>query len=267
MLYVFIQYAPAPFFFLGATLAILRVQYEFYRLFFHHERAAKAIPLGLLLGALFSLAVYQSGRHTEMPPHFFSMLFSLFLIVIFTYHLASFREIQTTLSDSAMVLMGIAYIPGLLSHLLLLRLITDGPALVLSLLCLTWMSDAGAYYIGRTFGRHKLYPTVSPNKTVEGAIGGLIGSLLAGVLLKPVVFPLFSWGEILTLSLLLGAMAELGDLTESMFKRSGGVKDASTIIPAHGGLFDKFDSVAYTAPVFYYYLVWMKGYSPIPMGY
>jgi phosphatidate cytidylyltransferase len=106
-------------------------------------------------------------------------------------------------------------------------------------------------------GRRKLYPAVSPNKTVEGSFGGLVGSFIAGALGKMVLISFFSWSDLLFLSLLLGVFGQLGDLTESMMKRSAGVKDSSGLIPAHGGLLDKLDSVAFAAPVFYYYLYWV----------
>jgi len=263
VLYLMIQTAPSPLFFLLTTIAILRVQYEFYALFFS-KREQGPVYVGLGLGALFA---YFYPQHQLIPSVIFYGTATLFIMVVFIYQLFSFQEIKTTLTDSAVILLGVAYIVGFLGHLILIRLMDHGPMLVIFLLLITWVGDAGAYYVGRAIGKRKLYPKVSPNKTVEGAIGGLMASLLTGLLAKASFLTLFSWGEMITLSLLLGILGQLGDLTESMFKRSAGVKDASSIIPAHGGLYDKLDSIAFTAPAFYYYLSCIEWYRRLPVGY
>jgi phosphatidate cytidylyltransferase len=115
-----------------------------------------------------------------------------------------------------------------------------------------WAGDVAAYYAGRALGRHKLAPTISPNKTVEGSIAGLAGSILAGTLLG-------SWLlqrqiSFLALASLAAAIAgQLGDLAESALKRSSGVKDSSSLLPGHGGMLDRLDSLIFAAPVFYWF--------------
>ncbi len=180
----------------------------------------------------------------------------LSLIAVFLYTLFTFQDIQKTFSESAILFIGIAYLPGFVSHLFLIRDLPEGPGLIILLLLMTWGGDAGAYYAGRALGKKKLAPRVSPNKTIAGAIGGLATTFLGCLLAKYTYLPILEWKDVVILSLLLGIMGQLGDLTESMLKRAAGVKDSSSIIPAHGGLFDKLDSIAFAAPLLYYYMQW-----------
>jgi phosphatidate cytidylyltransferase len=112
--------------------------------------------------------------------------------------------------------------------------------------------------VGRSVGGPKLYSAISPNKTVSGSIGGFFASLAGGAIAKLFFVSVLSWGEVTALSLLLGGVGQLGDLVESMFKRSSGVKDSSSIIPAHGGAMDKLDGVAFATPLLYYCIVWLR---------
>lgn len=182
----------------------------------------------------------------------------LFLMIILLYNLFSFKDIKKTYTESAILFLGIAYLPAFLSHLSLIRDLPEGRGLIILLLLMTWGGDAGAYYIGRAFGKNKLSPHISPNKTVEGAVGGLLTTLCTGIVAKITFLTFLSWGDIAALALLLGIFGQLGDLCESMLKRAAGVKDSSSIIPAHGGLFDKLDSVSFAAPLLYYYMVFIQ---------
>ena len=115
--------------------------------------------------------------------------------------------------------------------------------------CLTiWAGDSGAYYLGSRFGRHRLCPTVSPKKSWEGVLGGTIMTLVGVVFCRRVFFPELPWTAALALAALLAALAPLGDLVESLFKRDAGVKDSSDLIPGHGGFLDRTDSLFYAAP-------------------
>jgi phosphatidate cytidylyltransferase len=256
ILYLLIQYLPPFLFFLFAAAVVLRVQYEFYLLFFRN-REMVPIFLGLALGFLFSWSFYRADLFWEGRSAPAVVTLSLMAVLIVT--LFSFRDIKTTLVHSAAVFLGVVYISGFLSHLIFLRQMAHGSALILFLLLIVWAGDAAAYYVGRSMGRHPLYPEVSPNKTIEGAVGGLAGSFLGTLAAQFTFLPIFSGLDFVLVPLIVGGMGQLGDLTESMMKRSAGVKDASSLIPAHGGLFDKLDSVAFAAPVLYYYLLWVKG--------
>jgi len=121
---------------------------------------------------------------------------------------------------------------------------------ILYVLGVVWCGDTGAYFVGRAFGKRKLHPKVSPKKTVEGAIGGLVGSVGGGcVLIALLGLPLAPW-KVLVLSALGGALAQLGDLTESLLKRACGVKDSGTLLPGHGGMLDRVDGVIFAFPFF-----------------
>ena len=237
------------FFFLFIAIVILRVQYEYYLLFFQ-ETEKRQILFGLGLGLCLLSVIYY--RLPLLPS-----LFGLVLLILL-YSLSTLREIENTLTHIAVLFFGIAYIAGFLGHLILIRQHPAGRELIFLILIMTWGGDAGAYYVGKAFGKTKLAPRVSPNKTVEGAIGGLLITFLGGAAAKLRFLPLFSWGDLIALSLLLGVFGQLGDLVESMMKRSAGVKDSSGLVPAHGGLFDKLDSIAFAAPLLYYYLILFK---------
>jgi phosphatidate cytidylyltransferase len=148
---------------------------------------------------------------------------------------------------------GLVYIPLLLGHLILIRDWDHGVTWIFFLLAVIFAGDTAAFYTGTVLGRHKLSPNISPGKTVEGAIGGLAGNLLIGVLFKICFFPKFSWGSWLVLILVMGVLGQAGDLTESMLKRSVQRKDSGTIFPGHGGLLDRIDALIFAAPTLYYF--------------
>lgn len=154
------------------------------------------------------------------------------------------RPWGVALMGAAGVLM---FVPAMLG---VAHLHAGGMLRVFFLFGLVWMADIGAYFAGRAFGRHKLAPNVSPGKTVEGAVGGFAGALLI-VATAPWVFGFgrFDWLPLLLLCVLVIALSIIGDLTESMFKRLRGVKDSGTLLPGHGGVLDRIDSILAAAPV------------------
>jgi phosphatidate cytidylyltransferase len=132
----------------------------------------------------------------------------------------------------------------------------DGAIVLIFPLVVTWVGDSAAYFSGRRWGRTKLLPAVSPGKTVAGAVGGLLGAVIAAavystLLINPHTSMILSWASAAILGLLLGGIAQVGDLAESLLKREAGVKDSGTLLPGHGGLLDRFDSVLFTLPVTY----------------
>ena len=126
--------------------------------------------------------------------------------------------------------------------------------MILLLLCLIWATDTGAYYTGKTFGKHKFAPSISPNKTWEGTLGGLALACVVAAAFKETLLPDLTWLDAGILALLGGGWGQMGDLFESAFKRSCGVKDSGTLLPGHGGVLDRFDSLIFTAPAYYLYL-------------
>jgi phosphatidate cytidylyltransferase len=161
---------------------------------------------------------------------------------------------------------GIVYPTALLGSLVRLRevrsaAVSDGGAfqLVLFVLLLVWATDIAAYYVGRSLGRHALAPTISPNKTWEGTLGGLGAALAVGLLLKSTFVDLLAWPHVAALIAIGGGVSQLGDLLESTLKRSVEVDDSSHLLPGHGGMLDRFDAMAVAAPLIVLYLHLVAG--------
>ena len=125
---------------------------------------------------------------------------------------------------------------------------------VLAIFVSIWVCDSAAYFAGRAFGRHKLFERVSPKKTWEGAIAGFAGAIAAFLLMRMLVLPYLSIGQSLVCGVIVGVFGQLGDLVESLLKRDAGVKDSSSLIPGHGGVLDRFDSIMFVSPLLFLYL-------------
>jgi phosphatidate cytidylyltransferase len=162
--------------------------------------------------------------------------------------------------DWALTLGGSLYIGWLLSHFVLLRALPAGLAWLALALLTTWASDSGAFFLGRAIGRHKLCPQLSPGKTWEGLAGGIIGGLLAGAVVGTLAM---HWAGVigpvlgLLVGLLVAIVAPPGDLVVSMMKREVGAKDSGTLIPGHGGVLDRIDSLLPVVAIVYYVAVWV----------
>ncbi len=175
-------------------------------------------------------------------------------IILFMYLLATVALYpRYSLLDSAGAMMGIMYV-GLLNYFYLLRMMPDGWIWLIFTLTATWATDTSAYFVGRLFGRRRIAPTLSPKKTLEGAVGGFAGSILVAAVFS-VIYTFLPAAKVLLLGLCLGAAALVGDLLESAFKRQAGVKDSSDLIPGHGGVLDRIDSMLFTAPLVYYFVL------------
>ncbi len=247
--YVVVRYLPATIFFALVLSAGLLAGYEFYRLYFK----APGLPLPMLVGmvAIASLLVgYQwAGASYEHAIVLFVLLAALVVPLVRN------GALTQSLTDSAVTVFGTLYIGVTLGHLLLTRASLDGAGLSLFVVLVTWCSDIGAYYVGTLFGSHRLAPSISPNKTVEGLLGGWVlatGAAFGGRLLGAQIFTIV---DCLILGALLTCTGVLGDLTESALKRSAGVKDSGSLLPGHGGMLDRLDSLLFTAPTFYYYVI------------
>lgn len=152
---------------------------------------------------------------------------------------------------------GPLYVGGLLGTVGMLHRLENGGAWVLLAMWLAWASDTGAYFAGRYFGKTKLYPSVSPSKTVQGSIGGLGGALTGGLAAHFWFLPTLPLVDAIVLALLGGALGQMGDLVESLVKRSTGVKDSGHILPGHGGLLDRVDALMFTALACLIYASWV----------
>jgi phosphatidate cytidylyltransferase len=177
------------------------------------------------------------------------------LLIIPAFYVFSGTDLENSLPASAICVLGTLYIGMLGGSLLRLRLDfgAQGPKLVFFLLMVVWAGDAGAYYVGRKFGRTKLSPRISPKKTIEGGIGGVFASLLMAAAIHFTFFAEFPIAHALIAAVFLSIAGVVGDLAESMWKRSADVKDSGTLIPGHGGFLDRLDSIFFTAPILYSY--------------
>jgi phosphatidate cytidylyltransferase len=161
------------------------------------------------------------------------------------------------LRDWTWVLAGLVYVGFLGAHLVLLRDFPDGEHWVLLAVIATFATDTAAYAAGKAFGRTHVIPRISPGKTLEGYVGGYVGGFVAVFLLEWLLDADMTLGETVLLAAILPPVAMLGDLAESMIKRGGGVKDASELVPGHGGFLDRLDSILFTAPLVFYYALWV----------
>ncbi len=170
------------------------------------------------------------------------------------YFLWSYQDLQTVISELGLVLLAWIYLPFLLSHMVLLHALPDGSLWVLLVLIMTMVCDSSAYFVGTAFGKHRLYPAISPKKSIEGAVGGLVGSVIAALAAHLWLLPQTSWLDCIIIGVLAGIFGQLGDLFESMLKRYSGCKDSGAIFPGHGGMLDRIDSLLFSFPVVYAYL-------------
>jgi phosphatidate cytidylyltransferase len=181
------------------------------------------------------------------------------IIITFILFLGSVDETTFDVINVAKVIFGFVYIPFLISHFILLRSIDKGVLWVLFVLVLAFAGDITALYIGKYFGKHKLIPLVSPGKTVEGTIGLFLGSTVACLIFSYFCFPEISLIKIGILAFTGSIIGQLGDLSESAIKRNYGLKDASSLLPGHGGLLDRMDCLLFIVPFVYYYRIYVIG--------
>jgi phosphatidate cytidylyltransferase len=231
--------------------------FEFYRLA-RHKQVRPNYFVGVLTGAAIAPLVYFSlGKDIWLL-----CIAACVLLVM----MELFRRPQPAsgpLTNVAGTLMGLIYVAGLLSFLLMLRelpRLTGGEyahagTWVAMLFLTTWICDTAAYFVGMYFGKHKLFERVSPKKTIEGALGGLVFAVLAAVACYHLFVKGLQLRDAVIIGLLIGTVGQISDLVESLFKRDAGVKDSSGLIPGHGGMLDRFDSEMLVAPLVYLYLL------------
>lgn len=203
---------------------------------------------GIGLGAVIPLSIMFRFEPTKSWELLFIVLALLFIILM------QFKRKNSSgvIVDISTTLFGILYVSWFFSFMIKIRYMQDGLGLLAALLLITKLGDIGAYLVGTRFGKKLLLPRISPKKTIEGSIGGLIFSLLGALISKQ--FLNFSYGQMFIIALGLGVLGQLGDLSESLLKRDCQVKDSGNIIPGMGGVLDEIDSLLFTAPVFYFYL-------------
>lgn len=254
---------PLPWFTVFVSIWGILAILEFYRL----VAASKAPPLtylGVVLTLLFILS-RNSTLLSILRPYFDInqnmplILTSIVIISLIWLLLRPYKE--NAFAAWAWTIAGITYLGWLLGYLVALRDLNDGRNWVFFALFVTFASDSTAYFVGRTWGKHHLAPSISPAKTWEGAIGGVFGSIVLSLfftLPTPLNLPL-NYGQAMFLGLLVSILGQLGDLVKSLFKRNMGVKDSGKLLPGHGGVLDRTDSIVFAGVVVYFYALLTSG--------
>lgn len=248
-LFILSVMAPNPLYFQAlVVLAAIQCAREFGVI----AAAGSAKPFGLLsLAWAGALAGWPS-----LPPAVgIDVLLAAGLLVLPPCAIFLRKDLRRALLATAATIFAAIYTGFLLGYVAALRLADGGEGwrLVFLLTAGVWAGDTGAYYVGKTFGRHKLNAKVSPKKTWEGAAGNVAGSLAGTALVQAFLIPAMRPVHVVALGVSFAVVGMFGDLFESVFKRGAGVKDSSRLLPGHGGLLDRLDSLFFAAPVLYYY--------------
>ena len=253
-LLIFLAYQGRFYFLLLIEALILLGLYEYYSI----AQSAEA-KLSFIILAFFGLSIglvsFLDGGKYILPVFFLAFVSGSF------YQILKNGTTKASFNLGFFVL-GIIYVPLFFSHLILIRQLPNhlgleyrlGGLWVIFIFVCVWFCDTLAYLIGAPLGKHLLAPNISPKKTIEGAIGGIIGALGGAVFSYFVFLNFIPLKHLLVISFLIGTVGQIGDLVESSFKREVGLKDASAIIPGHGGILDRFDSLLFVSPLVYYYL-------------
>jgi len=213
------------------------------------SRVARLVLLAAALGAFWAFhALDSAGALLTLAASF---------LFAFLWVLVRPGEVDGAFRRAALVFAGFAYTSLLISFLVRLHSLPQGREWIYVSFLVAWGGDTFAYFAGRAFGKRKLYPAISPGKTVEGGIGGLVGSLTGVLAAKYLFFPELTLADCFLAAIPGGVIGQAGDLCESLLKRSHAVKDSGTIMPGHGGLLDRIDALMFLLPYIFAYAVWV----------
>ncbi|MBN1534142.1 MAG: phosphatidate cytidylyltransferase [Spirochaetes bacterium] len=253
---------------LVSTIISLVCLWEFYQMADRGKEGKAFVFEGMTVGLIINVFMYlfAFGRRFSIPVFFDygdprGIMFFIMLIIALTLFLQLFtREIRGATYSLGVTVFGVIFIVGFFSHIILLKSLQNGVYYILILNAVVMINDSGAFFGGVLFGRHRTGFAVSPNKTWEGYISGLLFCVLAMILFNFIFdyfyqVRLFSYPAAGLLGVIFSFMGNIGDLVESVMKRDNDVKDSGSIIPGHGGMWDVFDAMVFSMPVFYYYLV------------
>ena len=245
----------APWFSLLMAAAAFVGTYEFYRMG-GLDRRDHLLHLGLL----WALALVLSPHYAHRGPVALPMVITAALLISLIYLLRSPTRADA-FRNWAWIVVGALYVGWMLSHWLDLRSLEDGRNWVYLTILTVFANDTGAFFVGRALGRHKLAPAISPAKTREGAAGGLVCAILGAIVIALVLSLVseytFVYWQIIVLGIIVSLFAQLGDLVESLLKRNTGTKESGGLLPGHGGVLDRFDSIIFVGAVVYYYVMWI----------
>lgn len=254
-IFVVVNYGTFLHFFILVSIVLIVGLIEFYGMMMRGGRPCFK-EWGIICGWLISLSIFlgEFEKTASGERLIVYLTITMIIISVMIYRLFPMDGFKLTIEGLSNTLFGILYVGWLMSHLILLRGVHDGKILIFYVLIVTWVGDTTSLYVGTALGKHRLAPSISPNKTIEGAIGGLAGSLLSGFLAKLWFFERLSILDCIITSLLCGIIGQVGDLCESAIKRDLNEKDAGNIIPGHGGILDRMDGILFSAPALYYYV-------------
>ena len=239
-------------FFLLALIVTLPALYEYYAMALPRATRTERFA-GLALGALVLAAGYIDATQNS-PGLLATGMCTAAFMVIFTGYICLGQNRSVPFDRISILFFGIFYVPLLSSFMVLLRGLPHGVILVFFLLFVTWAGDIGAYLVGRALGSHLLCPRVSPAKTIEGSCGGMLFSLGVALVCQATFLNHIDVLHCLAMAAGINVLNQLGDLSESVIKRACGVKDSGRILPGHGGILDRIDSLLFAAPFVYYYI-------------
>ncbi|MGB9663893.1 MAG: phosphatidate cytidylyltransferase [Ignavibacteria bacterium] len=249
-LILLIVYLGKVYFTLFISVIVFLTLYEFFKLS-EHKGAKPDYFSGFLFSALVIVLFYTNQLNYFLPLTF------LLLAITSIFNL-------TKTENNAFLNVGVTVFGSILLSLFYSTLIgirekfvddySKGAFVIMTILAAIWICDSAAYFGGTAFGKHRLLERISPKKSVEGAIFGFVFALLTFVVGKFTVINFLNWNDVIYMGLVVGVIGQIGDLVESMFKRDVGVKDSSNLIPGHGGILDRFDSLLFVSPFIYFYL-------------
>lgn len=231
--------------------------YEFFRAAIPPEHYRERF-IGIALGIFILLCVFVESRGystTGSGPTFLTLCgCASSILALFVYHIFIADDMAQTINRLALTVLGVFYISLFFSFMLLIHARPGGSVLILFLLFITWAGDAASYFIGSWKGRHPLCPHISPKKTIEGAIGGLVGGIITAVACSALFLTNASPLSSMCAGAGINIMNQFGDLGESVLKRAFGIKDSGGVFPGHGGALDRIDSLLFAAPFFYFWV-------------
>jgi len=239
-----------------AAFALAAGLFEFYSL--TKKLELKADPAIGYLGAAALFVGFAFDAPAKAPDLLILTLALFFALVLITQTFRFQKDFSKMLAGAGATILGVVYLAFFGGFLVAIRVGFETPSglsthLLGYFFLVVFASDIGAYLAGRALGKHKLAPAISPGKTIEGLIGGLLAAAAAGALATWWFFPELPYQASIPLAIVLAAVGVLGDLTESAMKRGAGAKDAATILPGHGGFLDRLDSLLFGAPILYYF--------------
>ncbi len=202
--------------------------------------------IGIFFGLFPLLGAYFNRVDTMSAATVFAFILLLALIILRSRFLENPYEVMSSFA------FGVIFVGFFAAHIVLIMGLPKGPFWLVMLTAVTIASDSSAYYSGCYLGKNKLCPAISPGKTVEGLVGGLIGGCIAALIVKFLFFEKLILWQLIPVALFLSGIGVFGDLTESIFKRAEGIKDSGSLLPGHGGILDRVDSLLPAAPVFFY---------------